>query len=343
MQYLARYSGKHNAHTYETSTNYYFDIIAGGDTSAPLITSGDAPPLYGALDRFAQMFIDPLFSPSAVDRELQAVDSEYGNDASDDGIRVWQVERSKSNPNHPWSYFECGNLDTLKIGPEARGLNVRDTLLAFFRRYTSANRMKLVVLGREPLHVLKEWVLKLFAGIANIDLPENRWEMEAPLRPEDLGTQCFVRLIMDHNWVDLKFRWLNETLMSGCQPSQYFSHLLHHRAAGSILSHLKPKGATHIHTARYDTGPGSPGVFLWRIHLTKDGVREYREVLKVFFHYIALLRSAPPQEWIFTELVTLADYAFKFKEKTPASGFTTQTSAVMQTPVPREWLLSGNR
>jgi insulysin len=288
------------------------------------------------------MFIDPLFDPSAVDRELQAINSEHRDCVSKDGTRVWQVEKSISNPNHPWSHFTDGNLDTLKTGPEARGLNVRDTLLDFFRRHTSANRMKLAVLGREPLHVLKEWVLELFAGIVNLDLPENCWDMEGPLRPEDLGTQCFVRLIMDQNWVDLKFRFLDEESMSGCQPSQYFSHLLHHGAAGSILSHLKSEGASQINTAIYPTGPSSPRVFLWRIHLTIGGLKVYREVVKVFFRYIALLRSIPPQEWIFNELVTLADYDFKFKEKSPASTFTTQTSELMQSWVPREWLLSGN-
>lgn len=75
-------------------------------------------------------------------------------------------------------------------------------------------------------------------------------------------------------------------------------------------------------------------------------LEQYRDVVyvvKVFFHYIALLRKTPPQEWIFTELVTLADQAFRFKEKAAASEFTTETSKVMQTPVPREWLLRGNR
>jgi insulysin len=33
---------------------------------------------------------------------------------------------------------------------------------------------------------------------------------------------------------------------------------------------------------------------------------------------------------------------FKFKQKTPASRFTSKISAVMQTPLPREWLLSGH-
>ena len=37
----------------------------------------------------------------------------------------------------------------------------------------------------------------------------------------------------------------------------------------------------------------------------------------------------------------MADVDFKFKQKTPASRFTSRTSALMQKPMPREWLLSG--
>lgn len=37
----------------------------------------------------------------------------------------------------------------------------------------------------------------------------------------------------------------------------------------------------------------------------------------------------------------MADVDFKFKQKTPASRFTSKISSVMQRPLPREWLLSG--
>jgi len=37
----------------------------------------------------------------------------------------------------------------------------------------------------------------------------------------------------------------------------------------------------------------------------------------------------------------MADVEFKFKQKTPASRFTSKISSVMQKPLPREWLLSG--
>lgn len=38
----------------------------------------------------------------------------------------------------------------------------------------------------------------------------------------------------------------------------------------------------------------------------------------------------------------MADVDFKFRQKTPASRFTSRTSSVMQKPLPREWLLSGH-
>lgn len=70
-------------------------------------------------------------------------------------------------------------------------------------------------------------------------------------------------------------------------------------------------------------------------------MQNYREVVKVFFQYVSLLRETPPHQWIFDEQKGLADVDFKFKQKTPASRFTSRISSVMQKPLPREWLLSG--
>ena len=122
--YIVSRAGDWNAKTDNTSTNYHFEITACDDRD----DTDEPPPLYGALDRFAQLFMQPLFQSEVIDRELHAVDSECRNAASEDGTRVWQVVRSESNPNHPWCSFPLGNLDTLKTGPEAQGVNVRDNL-----------------------------------------------------------------------------------------------------------------------------------------------------------------------------------------------------------------------
>lgn len=88
-----------------------------------------------------------------------------------DGWRLYQLEKALSNPKHPYSRFGTGNLETLKENPIKQGLNIRDELLKFHEKYYSANIMKLVVLGKEPLDQLTQWVIEKFSAIKNKNVP----------------------------------------------------------------------------------------------------------------------------------------------------------------------------
>ncbi|KAG9229732.1 Metalloenzyme, LuxS/M16 peptidase-like protein [Amylocarpus encephaloides] len=339
-QYLSAHSGSSNAYTGATSTNYYFEVAA---TRAEDAKDDEASPLYGALDRFAQFFIDPLFLDSTLDRELRAVDSENKKNLQSDQWRLHQLEKALSNPKHPYCHFSTGNFEVLKTQPEKRGIDVRQKFMDFHEKHYSANRMKLVVLGKESLDTLEAWTADLFAGVRNKDLEQNRWETEVPFRASDLLTQCFAKPVMDSRELDLSFPFLDEESLFESQPSRYISHLIGHEGPGSIMSYIKSKGwANGLSAGAYPVCPGTPGVFNCQIRLTEDGLTHYKEIIKVFFEYVSLLRENAPQEWIFQEQKGLADVAFKFKQKTPASRFTSKISAVMQTPLPREWLLSGH-
>ncbi|KFY13297.1 hypothetical protein V491_06446 [Pseudogymnoascus sp. VKM F-3775] len=339
-QYLSAHSGSSNAYTAATSTNYYFEVAAKAAESAD---NTDRSPLYGALDRFAQFFIEPLFLPSTLDRELRAVDSENKKNLQSDQWRLHQLDKSLSNPKHPYCHFSTGSLETLKIQPEAKGIDVRQEFINFHDRHYSANRMKLVILGREPLDVLEEWAVDLFAGVKNKDLEQNRWEDEQPLGKAQLLTQIFAKPVMDSRLLELTFPFLNEEELYESQPSRYISHLIGHEGPGSIMSYIKGKGwANGLSAGGYAVCPGSLGLFNCQIRLTEEGLKNYKEIVKVFFQYISLLNENPPQEWIFEEQRGLAEVDFKFKQKSPASKFTSKISAVMQLPLPREWLLSGH-
>lgn len=78
--FLSSHGGSSNAFTDMESTNYYFDV------------SKDF--LEGALDRFAQFFINPLFNEGSTDRELQAVDSEHAKNLQNDAWRSFQLSKS---------------------------------------------------------------------------------------------------------------------------------------------------------------------------------------------------------------------------------------------------------
>ncbi|KAK8007143.1 alpha/beta-hydrolase [Apiospora arundinis] len=337
-QYLSAHSGYSNAYTGATSTNHFFEVGAKpseGEEASEF-------PLYGALDRFAQFFIEPLFLSSTLDRELQAVDSENKENLQSDRRRLRQLEKSLSNPKHPYCHFSTGNFEVLKTEPESRGINVRAKFMEFHEKHYSANRMKLCVLGREPLDVLERWVAELFSAVPNKNLSQNRWEDETPYAADQLKWQIFAKPVMDVRQLILLFPSLDEEELYESQPSLYISHLIGHEGPGSIFYYIKSKGwASSLNACMLPVCPGTAGIFRCEIELTKVGLKNYEEIVKAFFQYTSLLRETSPQEWIFKELKDMADIGFKYQEKEEdVAEFTCAIAADMQKPLPREWLLS---
>ena len=295
------------------------------------------------MDRFAQFFVEPLFLESTLDRELRAVDSENKKNLQADQWRLAQMSRTLSNPRHPFSKFSTGNLQTLRDLPEKRGVKIREKFIEFYEKHYSANRMKLVVLGREPLDELEQWVDELFTGVKNKDLPENRWNgPEQPFTQAELSTKIFAKPVMESRTMEMWFPYPDEEDLYETQPSRFLSHLLGHEGPGSILAYIKDKGwANGLSCGYYPLCPGT-AFFDFEIRLTPEGMDHQQDILKVVFQYISLMKEQPPLEWMFDELKNMGDVNFRFKQKSPASRFTSSTSAVMQKPLPRNWLLSGS-
>ena len=356
-QYLTAHSGYSNAYTASTETNYFFEVAASSEVSdSKRLTNGDSEsaingavskgfsssPLYGALDRFAQFFIAPLFLSSTLDRELRAVDSENKKNLQSDNWRLMQLNKSLSSKKHPYHHFSTGNLETLRDEPRKRGVDIRKEFIDFHDRNYSANQMKLVVLGRESLNELESWVADLFAGVRNKDLPKKRWDGPQPYSEAEYLTQVFAKPVMDSRSLEINFPYQDEEAMYDTQPSRYISHLIGHEGPGSILAYIKAKGwANGLSAGSLPTCPGS-AFFTVSVKLTEEGLEKYQEIVKVLFQYIALIKEQPPQKWIFDEIKGMAEVDFRFQQKSPASSFTSKMSGQMQKPLPRERLLSGS-
>ncbi|MGT0150667.1 insulinase family protein [Vibrio metschnikovii] len=89
-------------------------------------------PLRKALDRFSQ-FLAPLFNAEALDKERQAVDSEFKMKLNDDSRRLYQVHKETINPAHPFAKFSVGNQQTLA---DRNGQSIRDEVIAFIKLIT---------------------------------------------------------------------------------------------------------------------------------------------------------------------------------------------------------------
>eukprot|EP00559_Dactyliosolen_fragilissimus_P007895 CAMPEP_0184864396 /NCGR_PEP_ID=MMETSP0580-20130426/14781_1 /TAXON_ID=1118495 /ORGANISM="Dactyliosolen fragilissimus" /LENGTH=1210 /DNA_ID=CAMNT_0027363151 /DNA_START=55 /DNA_END=3687 /DNA_ORIENTATION=+ len=180
--FLGRNGGLSNAYTDMEDTNYYLNV-APLDYDEDTDNDGELPDndnpskvssaLYGALDRFAQFFISPLFNAESVERELRAIDSEFLNGMTSDSWRNYQLLKSSCNPSHPFSKFGCGNYNTLtnggditgKSAEDSGGSSPRDDLIQFWEQNYVAENMKLCVVAKAEINHMQECVEELFKDV----------------------------------------------------------------------------------------------------------------------------------------------------------------------------------
>ncbi|PWN23331.1 hypothetical protein BCV69DRAFT_280939 [Microstroma glucosiphilum] len=325
-EYLSNHSGASNAYTGMENTNYFFDV--------------GHQHLEGALDRFSQFFLTPLFDASCTEREIRAVDSEHKKNLQSDTWRAFQLDKSLSDPRHPYSHFGTGSAKTLWDQPRQRGQDVRDELLKFHDRYYSANVMKLVILGRDSLDQLTDWVVDKFSGVRNKGLAAPTFP-NSPLGEEQLKTQVFFRSVKDIRLLDITFPIPDQTPQFRAKPGQFVSHFVGHEGQGSILSHLKKRGWANHLSAGATNGADGFEFFKISVDLTKEGLKNYENVVLAVFRYLDLLKQSSIPQWTYNEVSSLCDLAFRFSEKIPPSSYASGLSTQMQNPYPREWVLSG--
>ena len=281
-----------------------------------------------------------MFLEDTLDRELQAVDSENKKNLQSDPWRLQQLNRSTSGPQHPYHKFATGSYKLLHDDPISRGVKIREAFINFYKTHYSANRMKLAVLGKESLDDLESWVYEFFSDVKNQDLPQLRWDGVPICSEEDIRTQMFVKPVMDQRKLDIFFPYPDEEDLYASRPSRYISHLIGHEGPGSILAYIKDKGwATSLSAGVNPICPGS-AIFSVNTRLTESGLKNYREIVKVIFQYIAMVKEQPPQQWIVDEMSKLAEVDFTYRQKIPASTTVSGLSGTMQRPIPRDQLLS---
>lgn len=303
--FLSENGGSSNAATYADATKYYFDVVPDK--------------LEGALDRFAQFFIGPLFTETATEREINAVHSEHEKNLAIDVWRIRQVNKSLANPEHPYSKFGTGNKKTLLDDPKSKGIDVRDELIKFHGKWYSANIMCLAVFGKESLDELEEMVISKFSSVINKNVTASRWP-EDPFSKDQYGMKIFVVPVKDTRALTITFPTpdLDPFYKSG--PEQYLSHLIGHEGKGSILSELKSKGWCNSLMAGHSTSARGFGNFDIMVDLTQAGFEHTDEIVKIIFQYIRMIREETPQKRIYEEYCNLSEMQFRFKDKeTPLS------------------------
>ncbi|KAJ2784672.1 metalloprotease [Coemansia javaensis] len=315
-EYLSGHGGYSNAYTDLEDTCYYFEVTY------------DA--LEGALDRFSQFFIDPLFTADCTEREVRAVDSEHKKNIQSDMWRQYQLEKELSSAAHPFSMFATGNYDTLMGAAKRLGVDLRERLLGFHAQYYSADIMRLVVVGRDPLDQLTEWTVAKFSPILSKGLTKPVFKGH-PLTRAETGQLVRFRTVRQQRALDLTFAMPDLKPYYQSKPAQYLGSLLGHEGRGSILAYLKRRGwATGGGGGRAPMSAEGFDTFKITVHLTEPGMAQYEEVVRVVFAYIQLLQARGAQEYFQDELRRISEIEYRFMEKGEAVSLASGLAATMQ-------------
>ena len=295
-QYTTEHGGRRNAYTSFEHTNYFFDI--------------NQEFLPEALDRFAQFFIAPRFDAQYVGREKNAVEAEYQMGLKSDGRRGLDVLQEVMNPEHPFSQFSVGSLESLADRP---GSPVRDELVAFYKKHYSANMMRLVVLGSQSLNELEELVVPMFTPVPNKSFEHSA--ITAPMFSVDsLPMLVQVKPQATLRQISVSFPIADYRAAYHVKPLSYLGNLVGHEGAGSLLSQLKAEGLAESLSAGSGLAWRGGALFSVNISLTEKGVQNYSQVLQLLYAYMDMIREEGPQKRLYDEQAQLAALGFQFKE-----------------------------
>jgi insulysin len=316
FSFVQSHGGNSNAYTSTEHTNYFFDI---------------QPEQFDeGLDRFGWFFIAPSFDAEYVEREKNAVDSEYRLRVKEDSWRGLMASKLAVNPAHPFSKFSIGNLETL-------GAGVHQALLEFFDKEYSANQMGLVVLDRRPLDDIEALVRPIFEQIENQEL--TRSKTEVPLfAPGQLPAVLTHQTLQQNDSVVFNFPLPLLDQYYREKPGAYLANLLGHEGQGSLHRVLTERGWITALGAGASRTDDKTSLMSIDISLTPQGRNHVPEIAGLVFDYIELLRGQPPERWRYNEQAKVAELAFRFLEQDPAADTVVRLSPELATYPARDLL-----
>lgn len=316
-RYLAAAGGHTNAYTDLELTCYYFDCQA---THLP-----------GALDRLAAALTKPLFDPSTVERELQAVDSEHASHVQDDHwcmhhlVRLLLGRAAPNTPAHPYASFGTGNRASLAPHGIA---TLQHEVTRFYQTYYTAENMTVVILGKQPLDQLETWAIQYFSDIPTRRTTNDSQPPVSPPLTPSLPLRVHVVPIRDHSTVHVLWPLPPILPHYRSKPTRVLSHLLGHEGPGSLLAALRQRQWAHELVAD-DASKSlqSFSILEVQIEVTPDGLHHVNDIIHMLYAYLALLVNDPIPTWVYEELQATAEMQFRFLSKTDPSD-TASTLAV---------------
>lgn len=327
--FLGKHGGYTNAWTDCERTSFHFDV--------------EQKYFHQALDIFAQFFIHPLLRQDSVDREIQAVDSEYQMSLPSDDERACMLYGSLAKEGHPMGKFFTGSIDSLKTIPQQNGIDVYGNLKEFEHKMYSAQFMTLAVQSKVSLDKLEKWVRDIFSEVPNNKLPKQSFDhLKDPFDMEKFGKLYYIDPVKDKHMLEIIWSFPSMLPHYRKKPLSYLDFFLGHEGEGSLLAYLKSRYfATEVESGHSYNGfelNTTATQFVVNLTLTDQGLDQFEEVLLAVFQYIHMLQAKGVQKRYFDEMKTIEETKFRFKEKGDPMDYVERVSENMQLFSPEDVL-----
>nr|CDS24652.1 nardilysin [Echinococcus granulosus] len=224
--YIKRCGGSTNACTDGDYTLFFFDI--------------QRLCFREALDKFANFFIAPLLSQDCVDRELEAVHSEFEASKLDDSRRLGHLMASFAKAGSPYRTFGFGNRTSLRDKPMDADTNVYELLREFQLRYYNASLMTLAVESKDTLDHLESMVKEVFSPIPNRNCEAPDLSVFVNPFPSTVYKKMY-KVCPVKETVSITFIWSLPPMHSHYRSAalKFVASIVGHQGRGSLVAYLR--------------------------------------------------------------------------------------------------------
>jgi len=299
-----KYGGFDNASTDCETTLFYFEIPRKN--------------LLEGLDRFAQFFISPLMKKESMQREREAVDSEFEMALPSDYNRIAQIYGGIAD-GHPMAKFMWGNTLSLSVdGMDDTKMHQR--LHEFRLRHYSSQYMTLAVQSQHDLDTMQGWIENIFSLVPNNGLPLETWShLNKPF--DNPRHHKLYRIKPVKNVKEVILTWALPSLLHKYEskPLHYLAWIIGHEGKGSLLSYLRKKvWALELYAGCEGDGfefNSCLSIFTISVKLTQDGYDNFESVLSSIFSYLDMVKEEGPNSRIFQEIQEIEQLGYDYKDQ----------------------------
>jgi nardilysin len=323
LDFLTSNGGGRNASTASEYTNYFF------------LCSDKAFP--EAFDRLAQIIQTPILSVNSMQREREAVDSEYQMNKSNDAVRFLGLFNSLVRESHPASQFHIGNLKTLKDDISDEDLHAE--LVKFQKKYVGKKTV-IALQSKRPLNEMQEFVVSSFSGMKKENLNEidrtTPRNVDEIFKPEFFNKIFYIKPIALSGAMFMSFAIPSVLKSYKCSPLDYLSQIFENEGEGGLSNYLREKnligaiGLLHQPNTIWSNSQYSVAQIF--VDLTEQGMANLGEVLEAIFSYLLMIKQTPIAEHrrLWNDLKDKNDIDFKyFAESTPDENVKNFTSQML--------------